>query len=282
MEYKINVAKSDDAISLLCVADSIAKLKTTRDGDTTFHKQTYDNIYKRLCSTLVNEVELNKLKLCDCDGIEVAPEQLISNMHIFEKYVIEPNWNEIKKQHPECEVNGSGVFNFSGVNLNLGESKPDLIFSKLYCYQSTIHQLNQWGNGTHKFVAVETPLNEDTSDYNRWHVGFATNSKEVDKKLTSQKITCKAVQKKVIQKVFNGLHFDYDQWGRALGDVPKWLINCRVSRGSKGKRVSHTWDPVLIGLALMDKGITKKQLNLAFMGLKEWLKEWQEKTDLMD
>lgn len=281
MEYKINTPKTDVAISLLCVANSMAKFKTTRDGTATFHKPTYDNIYQRLCSTLVAEVELKKLKVCDCDGIEVAPEQLISNMHIFEKYVNEPNWNEIKKQHPECEVNGSGVFNFSGVNLNLGESKPDLIFSKLHCYQSTIHQLNQWGNGTHKFVAVETPLNEDTSDYNRWHVGFATNSKEFDKKLTSQKTTFKAVQKKEIQKVFNGLHFDYYHWGRNLGDAPKWLIDCRVSRGSRGKRVSHTWNPVLVGLALIDKGVPIKCLDLAFMALKEWKDEWQDKTEIL-
>lgn len=279
MEYKIKVPKSYDAISLLCVAESIAKLKTTRDGDTTFHKPTYDNIYQRLCSTLVAEVELKKLKVCDCDGIEVAPEQLTSNM---ETSVPKQNLDELQKKYPECEVDGSGVFIYSSINLNLGESKPDLIQSKLHCYQSTIQQLNEWGNGTHKFVAVETPLNEDTSDYDRWDVGFATNSKEVDKKITSQKITGKGVQKKIIQNVFDGLHFNYVQWGRNLGDPPKWLIDCRVSRGSKGKQISHSWDPVLIGLALMDKGIKKKQLNLAFMGLKDWLKEWQEKTDLMD
>lgn len=89
------------------------------------------------------------------------------------------------------------------------------------------------------------------------------------------------VTKRVIQRVFADLYFDYGQWGRNLGDVPQWLIPCRVSRGSKGKRVSHTWNPILIGLALMDKGITKKQLNLAFMDLKDWKDEWQEKTDLM-
>lgn len=90
------------------------------------------------------------------------------------------------------------------------------------------------------------------------------------------------LSKRVIMRTFAGLHFNYDQWGRALSDVPKWLIDCRVSRGSKGKKVSHFWNPVLIGLALMDKGVTKKQLNLAFMNLKDWSIEWQEKTDLMD
>lgn len=85
--------------------------------------------------------------------------------------------------------------------------------------------------------------------------------------------------KKVIQRAFADLHFDYSQWGRYLGDVPKWLKPCRVSRGSKGKRVSHSWNPVLIGIALMDKGVTKKQLNLVFMDLKDWKDEWQETTD---
>lgn len=91
----------------------------------------------------------------------------------------------------------------------------------------------------------------------------------------------KGVTKKVIQRVFSGLHFDYDHWGVNLADAPKWLIECRVSRGSRSGRVSHTWNPVLIGLALKDKGITKKQLNLAFMDLKDWKDEWQEKSDGM-
>lgn len=89
----------------------------------------------------------------------------------------------------------------------------------------------------------------------------------------------KGVSKKVIQRVFADLHFDYAKWGSNLANAPKWLTPCRVSRGSKASRVSHTWNPALIGLALMDKGITIKQLDLAFMGLKDWKDEWQEKTD---
>lgn len=91
----------------------------------------------------------------------------------------------------------------------------------------------------------------------------------------------KGVSKKVIQRVFADLHFDYAKWGSNLANAPKWLTPCRVSRGSKASRVSHTWNPALIGLALMDKGITIKQLDLAFMGLKDWKDEWQEKTDSM-
>ena len=92
----------------------------------------------------------------------------------------------------------------------------------------------------------------------------------------------KGVTKKEIQRVFAKVYFDYAHWGSNLADVPKWLLPCRVSRGSKSKRVSHSWNPVLIGLALMDKGITKRELNLVFMNLKDWSNEWREKTDLMD
>ena len=87
--------------------------------------------------------------------------------------------------------------------------------------------------------------------------------------------------KKVIMRVFSDIHFSYEKWGSNLANVPKWLEPCLVARGSKAKRVSHRWNPVLIGLALLDKGITFKRLDLAFMGLKEWKDEWEEKTDLM-
>jgi hypothetical protein len=91
------------------------------------------------------------------------------------------------------------------------------------------------------------------------------------------------VTKRVIMQAFQGVHFNYDQWGRALGDVPQWLIDCRVALGSKGKRVSHTWNPVLIGVALMDKGIKLERLDSVFRGraLNGWEDEWMKATDLM-
>ena len=125
--------------------------------------------------------------------------------------------------------------------------------------------LNEWLDKNEKRITWRftkpTPQNE--------------NSPDIIKKI-------KGEPKKVIQRVFENLHFNYYQWGRNLADPPHWLLPCRVLKGSKGRKISHSWDPILIGLALMDKGITKKQLNLAFMDLKDWKEEWQEKRDLMD
>ena len=192
MEYKINNPKGELAISLLCVADSMAISRTTKDGTKAFHKQTYDNIHLRLCSTLVSEVELHKLKVCDRDGIEVAPEQLALDMHILTKYLNEPNWDEIKKQHPECRIDETDIYDFTGANLDLGESKPDLILSKLYCYQSTFQQLNEWGNGTHIFIANEKPFKEFVfdledingnvieRDYYKGYVGLSSKNLDIE------------------------------------------------------------------------------------------------------
>jgi hypothetical protein len=100
---------------------------------------------------------------------------------------------------------------------------------------------------------------------------------------------------KIIKRTFAGLHFNSDQWGRNLSDPPKWLEPCRVSIGSKGKRVSHTWNPVLIGIALIGKTLTTnqrgqitsltqkiitiEQVDLKFMQLKDWSDKWQEETE---
>ena len=103
----------------------------------------------------------------------------------------------------------------------------------------------------------------------------------------------RGLTKQPIINAFNGLHFSRDQWNKALANVPEWLIDCRVAKGSK--RASATWDPVLIGLALVGKSsstkksseinsisqktITVKQLDLVFMGLKDWKNEWEKKSD---
>jgi hypothetical protein len=84
------------------------------------------------------------------------------------------------------------------------------------------------------------------------------------------------------QPVINALEDVYwsrDQWSKYLASPPQWLIDCRVAKGTK--TVSATWNPTSIGLALIDKGITLKRLDLVFMGLKDWKDEWQKKTDLM-
>ena len=90
----------------------------------------------------------------------------------------------------------------------------------------------------------------------------------------------KGMSKRDIAKSFDGVYWSYDQWKANLGDAPQWLKSCRVSLGSKKLRASHLWNPVLIAMALMDKHIPMKRLDLVFIGLKDWQPEWQDKTEL--
>lgn len=88
----------------------------------------------------------------------------------------------------------------------------------------------------------------------------------------------RALTKKQVMLAFEKLHFDYDHWGKNLASPPKWLEGCRVAKGSK--KVSATWDPVLIAISLLDKGITIKKLDLVFMGLKDWSENWRENSEI--
>ena len=89
----------------------------------------------------------------------------------------------------------------------------------------------------------------------------------------------KKLTKQPVINAFENVYWNRDQWNKYLASPPNWLLPCRVAKGTKS--VSATWNPVQIGLALMDKKITLKQLDLVFWGLKDWKAEWQEKTELM-
>ena len=90
----------------------------------------------------------------------------------------------------------------------------------------------------------------------------------------------KVITKQEVIKTFAGLHFDRDAWSKALSDAPLWLEPCRVNRGVRGKKaVSATWNPVLIAVALIDKGVPMNKLDAVFVVLRDWADEWSEKTD---
>lgn len=86
----------------------------------------------------------------------------------------------------------------------------------------------------------------------------------------------RSITKQQVINAFEGLHFNRDQWSKALSDVPKWIEPCRVSRGRKGdKSTSATWNPVLIAIALLDKKVPIKKLDAVFVNLKDWADEWR-------
>ena len=50
--------------------------------------------------------------------------------------------------------------------------------------------------------------------------------------------------------------------------------------GIQGSKVSATWNPVLIAVAIFDNDVTIKKLDAVFVGLKDWDAEWQEASAL--
>jgi hypothetical protein len=85
------------------------------------------------------------------------------------------------------------------------------------------------------------------------------------------------ITKQQVINAFEGLHFNRDQWTNALGkNIPNWLKECRVDRGKQGSKLSATWNPVLIAVALFDKKIPIKKLDIVFVSLKDWAEKWQE------
>lgn len=66
---------------------------------------------------------------------------------------------------------------------------------------------------------------------------------------------------------------------KALAEVPKWLEDARVSKGTRGGRHKTMWCPVLLAVALHEREYaTTRQLNNAFCDQKflmPWLEEWR-------
>jgi len=78
---------------------------------------------------------------------------------------------------------------------------------------------------------------------------------------------------------FDGLHWPAEPWMKNLGKQPKWLKACVTANGRRG--VSETlWNPVLVGAALVKKGVAAKSVRARFQSkpsLKgEWLSVWNE------
>lgn len=76
---------------------------------------------------------------------------------------------------------------------------------------------------------------------------------------------------------FDGLRWTETQWKKPLGDVPKWLLLCRVIPGTQGGNAAR-WNPVLIGAELYrKKGVPLRSVRARFQSkpaLKPWLDEW--------
>ena len=101
----------------------------------------------------------------------------------------------------------------------------------------------------------------------------------LDTPFADKKEAVKGLTKQQVIVAFEGLHFVTDeQWSRALANTPKWLEPCRVMKGNE--KTSALWNPALIAVALLDKHVPIKKLDVVFIGLKDWTDEWQEVSEI--
>ncbi len=72
-------------------------------------------------------------------------------------------------------------------------------------------------------------------------------------------------------------------FAKVLADVPKWIVDARLSKGTPGDRHKTMWCPVLLAVALHErKYVSKKHLNRVFFDhefLKQWRQEWHDVSE---
>ena len=152
------------------------------------------------------------------------------------------------------------------LNLRDSDSGKILTISELIINGSVeINDLNKW---------------LESNDY-KFNLDPSLMSKE-DTPDTSNNISSPpSVPKVKIAETFQDLHYSYEKWKKYLATPPDWLKPCRASKGSRGRSGGALWDPVQIGLCLLDKNIPIKTLDFAFHShLNSWASIWKEKTAL--
>jgi len=86
----------------------------------------------------------------------------------------------------------------------------------------------------------------------------------------------------VIASAFAGLDaWSKEQWSSALGDPPDWLRSAQKSKGRPGRGGAATWNPVVIAIALHERGTPLPKLDSVFKqsGMKAWAAEWVENSE---
>lgn len=98
---------------------------------------------------------------------------------------------------------------------------------------------------------------------------------------TTTKAPLNGVDKKTIALKFHDIYWSESEWNKSLASPPKWLKECRVSRGTRSKNNPSSWNPVDIAIALTDKGISTSKLDAVFVSLSAWRDEWETKSEYL-
>ena len=83
-----------------------------------------------------------------------------------------------------------------------------------------------------------------------------------------------------VAQAFENLRgWTFEMWKKNLSNKPKWLKACMVTEGERGKR-QITWNPVLIGAALLAQEVKQNHIRARFMRagspIAHWFQVWKD------
>jgi hypothetical protein len=250
MKYEIRLPVGETIFPLELVASSIARAKATSHGKTDLHKHTYDNAYSRELSSLLAKAGSGQLLICDYMG------------NILSRDAIQP---------VPCDVH---TIQYCTTIPLLNQSFAQLGVSFKEIEMPTIVKHYDLVDGNGETIEAEyflATIGDGDADTINSEIGSQQENASLLRSVAG-------ITKQKVINAFEGVYWERDKWGKYLGDPPEWLKECRVARGSK--KASATWNPVLIAVALHDRGVPIKKLDAVFVGLKDWADKWQEDSAL--
>ena len=140
------------------------------------------------------------------------------------------------------------------------------------------------GDDKHCTVEPTTPLCVRPAGVNAWlkttSWGFTWDVQAPAAASKDEKIGPAPVTTLQVAQAFENLRgWNFERWRKNLSNKPKWLRACMVTEGARGKR-QITWNPVLIGAALLNQDVKQNQIRARFMKagspIAHWLQEWKD------
>lgn len=239
MEYTIKTAEVLGDMVFLRQVAVAMAKRLAGAGNMGFHQQAYDAKYRRFCGHLIEEARAGRLVVCNRHGEHGALDDIMA----------------------ESERAGELVSNPQDAN--------ETVVLNVCTY---IRQLNIWADARGDTFAVAHEMS--WIDERGW-----VNGETVLDALQPVQLQLPKLMTSDVAHVFAGLRqWDEARWKKALGDKPAWLKECVAEAGQRGV-VETRWNPVLIGAALINKGVMAKSVRARFQIehlLQPWLEVWKD------
>lgn len=148
MDYKIRIPKCyGDVIPMDCVAVAMAVAEATAFGNADFHEPVYPGAYRKIRDSLLDEIKKGELQVCDQSGFSISYDdaQKHPNLQVVTRYVTEPDWALLEKQHPEAKTATGYDWTVVKPAIDFGPTEIDVVATIFLRLHARIDQLNAWG-----------------------------------------------------------------------------------------------------------------------------------------